>query len=437
MDALDLTEKERRLLLVDDDPHLLRSLRRVFELKGWHVYPATGVHDAMRVLARFHPQVALVDVCMPDGGALGFFAQSNAQNLQIPTVLMSGSDHVRKLVEEKLQGSVRFIDKPLDVDVAQLELKKALAAPNPRDVARQQRQVELEKRVNDILTFGAKMSNELPVLDPTLAAALPIFQQESTRTDAVVRIVGRDAATAAAVIRTANSGYFKGARAIETLEDACVRVGMQGIAEVVHQVAVIRAFEITNPRLSIFGKRAFENAAATATLSRAIAKALPQLQVNPGEAYLVGLLHNVGEVAALFLLDRRLTNEDKRKLTLEMIAPGIRAHHEATGASVFSKWGLPQTLVAVASNHHADVNLAASPSRRILKVAWEIASRSRFEYQFGPDLGRLDLRDPKDAPDEEAFTSIQTSLSALQPYARLLDLSAERLRAIASAALSV
>lgn len=437
MDALDLTEKERRLLLVDDDPHLLRSLRRSFEKKGWHVYPANGVHDAMRVLARFHPQVALVDVCMPDGGALGFFAQSNAQNLQIPTVLMSGSDHVRKLVEDKLQGSVRFIDKPLDVDAAQAELKKALAAPNPRDVARKQRQVELEKRVNDILSFGAKMSNELPVLDPTLAAALPIFQQESTRTAAVVRIVGRDVATAAAVIRTANSGYFKGARAIETLEDACVRVGMQGIAEVVHQVAVVRAFEITNSRLSIFGKRAFENAAATASLSRNLAKALPQLQVNSAEAYLIGLLHNVGEVAALFLLDRRLRNEDKRKVTLEMILPGIRAHHEATGASVFSKWGLPQSLVAVASNHHVDINHASSPMRRILKVAWEIASRSRFEYPFGPSLTRLDLRSEKEAPDAEALGAIEATLVELQPYARLLDLPAERLRAIAKASLSV
>ena len=424
--------KERRLLLVDDDPGLLRALRRLFENQGWRVFPADGVHDAMRVISRFRPEVALVDVCMPDGGALGFFAQSDAQNLHLPTVLMSGSPQVRKVVEERLKGTVRFVDKPLDVELVEQELRAALESHQPPATKAERARGALEKRVEELVAYAARNSTELPVLDPTLAASLPLFQMESTRTEAVVRILGRDAATTASVIRLANSGFFKGSRSIETLEDACVRIGLQGISEIVHEIAVLKAFEIRSVAFSILGKHIWENASATARLARAIAKGLNPPDVSPGEVYIMALLHNVGEAAALYVLDKHLEVDERRLVTVEMLDPHIRLHHEATGASVFTKWGLPASLVAMAGSHHND-NASAPLHRRIVRTAYEIASRSRFPYPFGPKLPPLDLRPMDPEMSEDEIASIQATGAELDRYAQFLGVPAIQLRSMIDA----
>lgn len=78
-----------RILLVDDDPHLLEAMGDFLQFEGFVVTAATSGEDALRVIMRQAPHVVVLDIGMPGIGGLGFLRR--AQELlgaEMPPVLV-------------------------------------------------------------------------------------------------------------------------------------------------------------------------------------------------------------------------------------------------------------------------------------------------------------------------------------------------------------
>lgn len=64
------TPQTPRILVVDDDPRLLESVRQLLELQTFNVETAPGGGSAIEALRRDPPDLLLLDLCMPElGGA--------------------------------------------------------------------------------------------------------------------------------------------------------------------------------------------------------------------------------------------------------------------------------------------------------------------------------------------------------------------------------
>ena len=106
----------RRLLVVDDDPSVLRAVRAMARAGGWQVVPCDGIKSAELSIVREPPDVVLLDVRMP--GVRGAEGLKRVRELvpNVPVMLMSGwvEDHVRDELESV--GHSGFFEKPFGAD---------------------------------------------------------------------------------------------------------------------------------------------------------------------------------------------------------------------------------------------------------------------------------------------------------------------------------
>src|SRR6185503_1566092 len=110
--------KPARILVVDDEPGMLRAVERV--LSDDHRVVATRLsREALAVADEFHPELAIVDIRMPDLDGFELMARLKARIPSLDVILMTGSvdDLDEKLVQAIRSRAFYFIQKPFDRQV--------------------------------------------------------------------------------------------------------------------------------------------------------------------------------------------------------------------------------------------------------------------------------------------------------------------------------
>lgn len=131
-------ERQRSLLLVDDEEHILSSLKRLFRRDGYQVLTASSGKQALKVLAENPVDVILSDQRMPGMTGVDFLRQ--AKDLYPDTVRMtlSGYTDLQSIIDAVNEGAVyKFLTKPWDDDrlrdhVSQAFEQHELAEDNQR-----------------------------------------------------------------------------------------------------------------------------------------------------------------------------------------------------------------------------------------------------------------------------------------------------------------
>ena len=124
----------RRLLLVDDDAPLRRSMARALERRGFEVLPAEGVAEA-RALAREHrPEFAVLDMRLTEGSGLDLVRTLRELRPETRIVIVTGYGNIATAVAAIKAGAVDYLAKPVDADdVVSALLKSGQGLPPPRE----------------------------------------------------------------------------------------------------------------------------------------------------------------------------------------------------------------------------------------------------------------------------------------------------------------
>lgn len=109
-----------RVLLVDDDPAVLRALSRLIGLEGHEVMTADGADDARQKFQDSY-DVLVTDVNMPDGSGVDLAKELLQESPHLGIVFVSGSSYAQKNVETE---KVRYLTKP----TSRVELRRAVRA---------------------------------------------------------------------------------------------------------------------------------------------------------------------------------------------------------------------------------------------------------------------------------------------------------------------
>jgi sigma-B regulation protein RsbU (phosphoserine phosphatase) len=107
-----------RILVVDDEPGMLRAVERVL-VQDHHVLGTRLSREALALANEFHPELAIVDIRMPDLDGFELMAQLKTRFPTIDVILMTGSvdDLDEKLVRAIRSPAFYFIQKPFDREV--------------------------------------------------------------------------------------------------------------------------------------------------------------------------------------------------------------------------------------------------------------------------------------------------------------------------------
>ncbi|GMU02861.1 acetoacetate metabolism transcriptional regulator AtoC [Corallococcus caeni] len=114
------------VLVVDDDPALLKVLGALLTQAGLTPHPASSAKDALALLARRPIDVVLSDVRMPGMSGMELLAEVGRGWPDVPVLLMTAHGTVPLAVEAMKAGAADFVLKPFDREELLFTLKKAL-----------------------------------------------------------------------------------------------------------------------------------------------------------------------------------------------------------------------------------------------------------------------------------------------------------------------
>src|SRR6478609_10098420 len=115
-----------RVLVVDDEPAILTTLKKALSLEGYAVDVAGGVALAKERFAKQNYDAALFDVALPDGHGVDLLESLRAGGSDTVVVMMSGHASIDVAVRATRLGALDFLEKPLSTDRLLVVLDNAL-----------------------------------------------------------------------------------------------------------------------------------------------------------------------------------------------------------------------------------------------------------------------------------------------------------------------
>lgn len=124
------------LLVVDDDPDMLRLLTIRLTAAGYRVTAVTSAEAAMTQLHIERPQLVLSDVQLPGRDGLALFDDIRAQHPSLPVILLTAHGTIPDAVEATERGVFTYLTKPFDGKGLLDKIAQALALSAPSHPAR-------------------------------------------------------------------------------------------------------------------------------------------------------------------------------------------------------------------------------------------------------------------------------------------------------------
>ena len=119
----------RKVLVVDDDPVVRKSIDRVLSSKGYAVITAENGEEALRKLNEEKYDLVYTDIRMPGMSGLEVAEQVKARKPWTPVVIITGYGTDAAEARAKAAGVSSFVHKPLSPEMIEDSARDALAAP--------------------------------------------------------------------------------------------------------------------------------------------------------------------------------------------------------------------------------------------------------------------------------------------------------------------
>lgn len=154
-----------------------------------------------------------------------------------------------------------------------------------------------------------------------------------------------DPALSARLIQVANSPLYRGANEIKNIQMAVTRLGNSTIRTLITSLVMQQMFKPTTATLEQYFRTIWEQGVNVSAISRALAAFVPQL--NADEAMLAGLIHQIGKLPILTLVEKIPEFKDSPS-RLEKL---LEKAHPHVGKLIMETWNFPKELKMVASEY--------------------------------------------------------------------------------------
>jgi len=215
----------------------------------------------------------------------------------------------------------------------------------------------------------------LPAMPQILIKLIELLQADDAGMPELAALIAKDAGMASKILAVANSSAYQRHNRTVGLEQALVSLGTDMIKTLVISESVFQTFN-NFPHSGSTDLRAFwKGSLTTAVIARDIARAIDYPHVE--EAYLAGLLHNVGRLALLATAPKEYAYNFTARDDEELCAVEQRTleiTHAEAGAWLIERWNLDSFLADSVLYHHEPVPRleAAHPLIRIVRLAHQL-----------------------------------------------------------------
>ncbi len=220
----------------------------------------------------------------------------------------------------------------------------------------------LIERIDELLR---KENFDLPLPGPVHYRVQGMMGQENLNVQDLEKVILCDPTLTLRVLRVANSAFYGGLQKVTRVRDAILRLGTREILNILLLLAQRENFTVQDPWVSKLMERLWEHAGACAVGAQWVAR-VSNLRTLQPEAFVAGLLHDVGKLFLLTVIEK-IKQEGGQGFLLneEIIAQALNALHGEYGYSLLQKWELPEVYALVARDHHEE---KIDPSNELLMI---------------------------------------------------------------------
>jgi HD-like signal output (HDOD) protein/CheY-like chemotaxis protein len=331
------------VLFVDDDPFVTSALERACRkhARHWEITCANGAVDALARMAEQPVDVIVSDLHMPgmDGAELlGHVAELYPGTARL--VLSGYADEV--VTRRAAQLAHQFLSKPTETQALILAVDQAAAL---------QRTIS-----NEALHKALTTCKTLPTPPALYMEIVAATRSETADLHDVAALVGRDISLSAKLLQLINSSFFGIGRRVASVEQAINLLGLIRLQALLLAEEIFRKFKGSTTLDPDTVNELWRHSFLVGETAMRISRAEGQSDDRPDQAFMAGLLHDVG---VLFLAAE---SPDAFGSILSLTAEGMQlwqaetqilgVHHGELGGGLLSLWGLPPRIVEGVSHHH-------------------------------------------------------------------------------------
>jgi putative nucleotidyltransferase with HDIG domain len=368
-----------RIVFVDDEANVLEAMQRTMRpmRNEWGMEFVSSGDAALESLAKNPADVIVSDMRMP--GMDGWELLAEVKRLYPQTVRLVLSGHADPGAIMRLVGSAhQYIAKPGETAT----LKAAIA------------QTQLLRRLlsTDRLVALAGSVGTLPSCPSAFEEISSCLRKPNASVADAARIIRCDVAMTANLMKLVNSAFFGSRREITSVDRAVAYLGLDTVAALALGHSLFQSGS-SSERGGVNLEELWRHSLQTATAARAIAlvEKLPPARVD--EAFLAGMLHDVGRVV---YATRSTPKTGEPAGSNEDSADEMNLRHAEVGAYLLGLWGFPSHIVAAVALHHApslraDTGFDLTVLLHIAdRLAHAEAERSLGPLELGIDPGLLE-----------------------------------------------
>lgn len=327
---------KKRILFVDDERQILRSLKRLFIDTDYDTEFIDNGEDALTFLEKNTVEIIVSDIRMPSMNGFELLKKVKEKYPLVLRVALSGftdSKNIFKALEENVAKMYMF--KPWDnnelINIIEqmLELEETL---------RDKKLLELINNINDLPTV------------PQLYLDIKRLIQEEADVNEISKKIEEDPPIASRILRIANSTFF-GAKT-GSIAQAIMYIGLTNVKNIVLSNGVFDAAMSHGDNVKILWEHA--------TVSNKITNLIYQEFMNkkiPNIFASAGLLHDIGKVIMFTHygdtydgLIERAKNDNIQIIDLEKEMYNVT--HLELGGYLLNWWEIPLPIVETALYHH-------------------------------------------------------------------------------------
>ncbi len=219
--------------------------------------------------------------------------------------------------------------------------------------------------------------SKLPSLPVVAIKLLKLTRDDTSAVVDLVRLIETDPAITAKILKIVNSAAYGLRRKVSSIKHAIVLLGFAAIRSLAMDVVLYDQLIQRRTRHGFNRVHFWQHCLTVATLCRALAHRVNY--PNPEEAYIAGLLHDIGKIISethgRISYSEFLKQQDHHDgLLVDIEKKILGLDHCDIGAFVCQQWGLPDAIVLALKLHHQRfAHLPLDPERRLLVAMVSLA----------------------------------------------------------------
>ncbi len=347
------------VLLVCRHDRERQILKMALEQRGVKCLEVQPSYQSYMMVVQFKPDVIILELPRPCSDQLYFAGLLRKQKKTKNLPIIGYGDQVSEMEKRGyvLGGVNCYLQRPLKFSAIVELIERFIKVKNKKlnQVAPlTDKQKDMEDLLNSTMSIPEKLEimtrhvSSLVAFPFTVAKVLHLAQDERTGAGHLAQAITADPAITTHILKLSNSVFFsRSSRRINSVKDAIVRIGFTETKKIVMSMSVINLFDSNVEKLGFNRMEFWTHSLSCAVISERIAKNIGA--VNAEEAFLAGLLHDLGMLffdeffPSVFqkILQVSVSNADQ---FIECEKKEIGVTHNDLIGELFPRWKIPDTI---------------------------------------------------------------------------------------------